>query len=104
MNDVSVLDKVMANPKIKNLGLKKEVISSILNIYNEITFHSLLENGHIDLDNGMSIDIVKISDRIHVLRGITYKSHRKYKLKLSMEEYVYKRIEDYYDKLQEEIL
>jgi hypothetical protein len=104
MKDNNVIDKLMNSPRIKNLGLKKETVVDILKTYNEVAFNTLLENGHIELGNGMIIEVVKLIDRVHVLRGTPYKSSRRYKLKLTMEDIVYKRIEEYYNKLQEEIL
>lgn len=103
MSENTLIDHMMSHPRIKSLGLKKEAISDILKVYNDVTFSSLLENGHIELGNGMIIEVVKLIDRVHVLRGIPYKSSRKYKLKLTMEDIIYKQIEEYYDKLQEEI-
>lgn len=99
----NTIDKVMSHPSIKNLGLTKESILNILSVYDEAVLTDLLENGHIELGNGMIIEVVRLIDRVHVLRGTTYKSNRKYKLKLTMEEILYKKIEEYYDRLQEDI-
>lgn len=99
----SVIDKLMISPRIKNLGLKRETVIDILKEYNDVAFNTLLENGHIELGNGMIIEVVQLIDRVHVLRGTPYKSNRRYKLKLTMEDVVYKKIEEYYNKLQEEI-
>ena len=99
----NVIDKLMNSPRIKNLGLKKESVIDILRDYNEIALNNLLENGHIELGNGMIIEVVQLIDRIHVLRGTPYKSSRKYKLKLTMEDNIYQKIEEYYTKLQEDI-
>ena len=104
MKDNKVLDSLMTNPRIKSMGLKKETVADILKAYNSIVIDTLMENGHIELDNGMIIEIVKLLDRVHVLRGVSYKSSRKYKLKLTMEEVLYRRIEEYYDQLGEDIL
>ena len=104
MKDNGVLSKLMESPRVKSLGLTQESVSDILQSYDDIVFNTLLQNGYIELGNGLIIEIVYILDRIHVLRGIPYKSSRKYKLKLTMEDQVYKKIEEYYDKLQEEIL
>lgn len=97
------ISKMMEHPSIRNLGLKDEIISLIVSIYDSVVLDDLLENGHIELDNGMNIEIVKLLDRVHVLRGISYQSNRKYKLKLTMEDALYKRIEEYYDSLLKEI-
>lgn len=102
-NDL-VIEKLMTNSRIKNLGLKKESIIDILKAYNEIAFNILLEKGQIELGNGITIEVVQLIDRVHVLRGVSYKSSRKYKLKLTMEDAVYEKIEEYYNRLQEEIL
>lgn len=99
-----LINKLMNTPHLRNLGLKKEIVESIVDDYNEILLDELLEKGHIELKNGMNIEIVRLIDRVHVLRGITYKSNRKYKLKLTMEDILYKKIEEYYDKLQEDIM
>ncbi len=104
MKDNNVIDQLMSSPRIKNLGLKRESVLDILKTYNDIAFNTLLENGHIELGNGMIIEVVQLLDRVHVLRGTPYKSSRKYKLKLTMEDVVYKKIEEYYNRLQEEIL
>lgn len=104
MKDNKVLDKLMSNNRIKSLGLKKESIIDILKAYESIAVDHLLENGFIDLGNGITIEVVPLIDRVHVLRGIAYKSSRKYKLKISMEDSIYERVESYYDKLREDIL
>lgn len=103
MKENNILDKLMETPRIKNLGLKKGSILNILEAYNNIAFDYMLENGYVELGNGMTLEIVQLSDRVHVLRGIPYKNSRKYKLKLTMEDTVYRKIEEYYSKLQEEI-
>lgn len=104
MREDKLLDSLMDSPRIKSLGLKKESVLDILKTYNQIVLSTLLDTGHVELSNGMIIEVVKLLDRVHVLRGISYKSSRKYKLKLTMEEYLYRKIEEYYDKLGEDIL
>lgn len=99
-----VLNKLMKHPKVRNLGLKPEAVKAILKAYNDVATTALLENGHIELGNGIIIDVVQLINRVHVLRGTTYQSSRKYKLKLTMEDRMYKKIEEYYDRLQEDIL
>lgn len=103
MRNEQLLNRLMETPRIRNLGLKKEIVSSILDSYDDIVLSILLENGHIELDSGMNMEVVKLTDRVHVLRGVSYKSNRKYKLKLTMENRVYDKIEEYYEKLNEEI-
>lgn len=103
MKNKYLLMKLFSSPKIKSLGVKKEVVFHILKEYNDIAMRHLLENGHIELENGMIIEIVQLLDRVHVLRGTTYKNNRKYKLKLTMEESLYNKIEDYYEQLKEDI-
>lgn len=104
MKDNKVLEALMNSPRVKSMGLKQESVSDILKIYNNIVIDALLENGHIELSNGMIIEIVKLLDRVHVLRGVSYKSSRRYKLKLTMEDFLYRKIEEYYDQLGEDIL
>lgn len=104
MKNNKIVDDMMSSTKIKNLGLKRESLEEILDIYSQCLVNNLLENGYIQLDNGFNIEVVLLLDRVHVLRGIQYKSNRKYKLKLTMEENIYKQIESYYDKLKEDIL
>lgn len=103
MRDEKIIERLMNTKSIRNLGVKKEIVESIIQSYNDIALTELLDKGHIELSNGMNIEVVKLIDRVHVLRGIPYKSNRKYKLKLTMEDILYKKIEAYYDKLQEEI-
>lgn len=103
MKDNQVVSKLMNSPRIKNLGLKQESVVDILKAYNDIAFDTLLENGFIELGNGLIIEVVRLLDRVHVLRGTTYKSSRKYKLKMTMEDEVYRKIDEYYTRLQEEI-
>ena len=104
MKSNDVLDKLMQSPRIKSLGLKRESVIDILKTYEDIAFTTLLENGRFELGNGMNLEVVQLLDRVHVLRGIPYKSSRKYKLKLTMEDTLYKKIEDYYEELKEEIM
>ena len=103
MKNEKISKALMETPTIRNLGIKEEIVDSIINSYNDILLKVLLDSGFVNLDNGMHIEIVKLTERVHVLRGVTYQSNRKYKLKLTMEEELYKKIEDYYDRLQEEI-
>jgi len=104
MKDNQLVDKLMQSPKVRRLGLKKDSVLDILKTYNDIAFDALLEQGHLEVGNGMILEIVQLLDRVHVLRGVPYKSSRKYKIKLTMEQSVYEAIENYYDTLQEEIL
>lgn len=99
----NLLDDLMNSPKIRSIGLKKETVSGILKEYDSIILSHLLDNGYIDLGNGLMIEIVRLTDRVHVLRGVPYKSSRRYKLKLNMDESIYTKIKDYYDKLEEDI-
>ena len=103
MKENEVINNLMKDPSIRRLGLKKDSVVSILKAYSDLALESLLENGNIELGNGLYIDIVKLTDRVHVLRGVPYNSSRKYKLKLTMDNTVYQKIEDYYDALQREI-
>lgn len=103
MKDNTTITKLMQSPRIKNLGLKQEAIVDILRIYNDILLNELFENGRLEVGNGMTLEVVQLLDRVHVLRGVSYKSSRKYKLKLTMEEDLYQKIEEYYDRLKEEI-
>lgn len=98
------LERFMNSPKIKNLGITKETAVEILKEYNDVALNVLLEQGYIELGNGLQIEIIKILDRVHVLRGIAYKSTRQYKLKISMDENIYKKVDDYYTSLMEDIL
>lgn len=104
MKENEILDKLMQSPRVKSLGLKRESVLDILDAHEDIIFTTLLDNGRIELGNGIVIEVVQLLDRVHVLRGISYKSSRKYKLKLTMDNTVYDKIEEYYDKLQEDIL
>lgn len=104
MKNDPVLDSLMKNPRVRNLGLKEELVSSIIESYSELALENLLNNGYITLSNGMTIEIVQLTDRVHVLRGVSYSSNRKYKLKLTMDESLYNKISDYYEKLKEEII
>lgn len=103
MKSDGIINQVMNTPSVKNLGLKKDPIEDIINSYLDIVFEILLENGHIELGSGIMIEVVKLLDRVHVLRGISYKSSRKYKLKLTVSDDIYKKIESYYNQLEEDI-
>ena len=103
MNNEELVDRLVNSPSIRNSGLKREFIEKILDSYRDHLVDIMLENGYINLGNGFIIEIVKLTERVHVLRGVSYKSSRKYKLKLSMEESIYKKIESYYEGLCEDI-
>lgn len=103
MSDLNSVENFLQHPKIVNLGIKKESLIALLKLYNDITLRKLLENGRIEIGNGMILEVVQLLDRVHVLRGTPYSSNHKYKLKLTMEESIYKTIENYYNKLEEEI-
>lgn len=98
-----VIEDLMKHPTIRSLGLTRESIISILRTYNDIALAHLLDHGQINLGNGIDIDVVPLVDRVHVIRGIAYKNHRKYKLKITMDDDIYKTVEEYYNKLREEI-
>lgn len=100
----AILDSLMESPRIRNLGLKEETISDILKVYNNIIIDILLENGTIDLNNGIVLDVVHLLDRVHTLRGINYPNTRKFKLRVTLTDELYKKIEDYYNKLKEDIM
>lgn len=104
MDNKSLVDELMNTKKVKSLGLKRESVVEILESYSDIALDKLLENGHVELGNGLIIEVVQLLERVHVLRGVTYKSSRKYKLKLTMEDKIYNRIEEYYNKLKEDIM
>lgn len=104
MKNPDVLEKMMRSPRIRNLGLKEESVLSILEAYESASLETLLDNGHIDLGNDVILEVVPLLDRVHVLRGVAYKANRKYKLKITMGDQLYNKIEEYYDRVREEIL
>lgn len=96
-----VIDKVVENPKIKNSGLKREVLETILDIYNEATFDVLVNEGYVDIGDYYKAELVKIQPRIHVLRGVEYRSRRNYKLRAYLQPRTYQIVEDFYSELEE---
>lgn len=103
MKNSDLLSKLMQTPRIKSLGLKEESVSDILSAYANIAFETLLENGKLDVGEDITLEIVQLVERVHVLRGVRYPANRKYKLKITMEDDLYKKIESYYERLREEI-
>lgn len=101
MSDDQVLNKLMKTSTVRNLGLKEERVKEILDTYHKVLLDELLDNGHVELSNGMNLEIVRLTERVHVLRGIAYSNQRKYKLKLTMMDELYEQVEKYYDDLQE---
>lgn len=104
LKNPDVLSKLMKSHRVRSLGLKEESLTSIIDSYESALLETLLDNGHIDLGNDIILEVVPLIDRVHVLRGVAYKSNRKYKLKITMGDELYERIENYYDKLKEDIL
>ena len=104
MTNPSVLEKMMNSPKIKSLGLREESVLSIIEAYESAALETILENGHSDLGNGAILEVVPLIDRVHVLRGVAYRANRKYKLKITLGDDLYEKIEKYYDQLREDIL
>lgn len=104
MINKSLVDKLMNSNRIRNLGLKEGTVIEILESYDSIILDTLLENGVVNLGNGITIDVVHLLDRVHTLRGIPYPNTRKFKLKVTLDDNLYNRIADYYNKLKEDIL
>ena len=98
------IERVVDSSFVRNSGLKREFVETILSHYNDAIVSTLLDSGKVELSNGMTISVVHLRDRVHVLRGISYKSNRRYKLKITMDERVYQKIEDHYNQLREDIL
>ena len=93
----------MEHPDIKNLGLRREAIGKILLLYNDLMMRQLIRDSHVELENGFNIEIVPLTPRVHVLRGVTYQSTRNYKLKLTIHSEVYDTINEYYSKFKKEM-
>ena len=102
MKNKVILSKLMKTHNIQRLGLKEESVSDILETYESILLDHLLENGILDI--GVVVEVVPLVERIHVLKGVAYNANRKYKLKLTMDDTTYKKVEAYYNKLKEDIL
>lgn len=101
MKENVLLNTLLEDSQIKNSGLKKEFIASILKKYNDIMIDHLLQYGSVEVGNGFYLEVIPLTDRVHVLRNTVYKNNRKYKLKLTMDDEVYTKISEYYDELKE---
>lgn len=98
-----VITELMSSPIIKSLGIRQDVVENILDTYHDIVLKQLVAAGHIELSNGMNLEVVKLTNRVHVLRGVSYQNTRKYKLKLTMDEDLYAKVEKYYETLLRDI-
>lgn len=95
-----VLTKVSDDPKVKNLGIRPEMIKRILDIYNKSVIGVLVTEGFVDVDEYCRIEVVKTQARVHVLRGKEYQSTRTYKLRAHMQDSMYKMVEESYALLE----
>lgn len=98
MNDLKkVIDATCKRcPKIPD-----NVIASIINTYIEESTKYLMENGYTQFTSDIRIDIVPITKRRYILRGVEYESQRMYKIKATLGERLYDRIYKEYNKFRE---
>ena len=77
------------------------IIQAIITKYNEESIAFMLENGYTNYTEQIRLDIVPITKRRYVLRGIEYESQRLYKLKATLGEELYNEIAKEYEKFRE---
>ena len=99
-----LIEKLHKSFTLKNLSLKSSTIDTVIKEYNKAFMNILLEDGCIDINNGLHLEVVQLEKRIHVLRGIAYEGTRDYKLKATMSNEFYKKLDEYYSDLKKGLL
>lgn len=94
-----LIDSVVSDPSLQNIGLRREAVEKILSLYNKSVVDFLVGEGFVEVEDVFRLDIVKTQPRVHVLRGKEYKSTRVYKLKATMSDDVYERVVESLDLL-----
>ena len=89
-------DRLMSSSSVvKNKGLSEEDVRNLIHDYQEALFNTLLENGYVNFSEAITVEIVRLTPRKHVLRGVTYyNDKRRYKLKVTFWDSFGKRIAD----------
>lgn len=84
--------------------VNKKAIDAIIKEYQESQLDTLVKFGHLYITPEIKLEIVPITPRRYVLRGVEYKSIRLYKIKVTIvDDNFYKRIADEYDMFREDL-
>ena len=95
-----ILEKFANSPVVKSIGLTKDASDRLAKAYLQCCLDTLVENGYANISENFRIDIVKLTKRVHVLRGVTYSSARDFKLKLSIGDPIHDRIKEEYSQYE----
>lgn len=93
------ISKLKNSKIVRGIGLTEDTVRSLVEEYHNLVIASILENGYYSAGENLCIEVVPITPRIHVLRNKTYRSTRRYKLKITIGDDIYKKIEESYDSL-----
>lgn len=98
---VNDLKKVIAATCKRYPKIPDNVVSSIINTYIEESTKYLMENGYTQFTPDIRADVVPITKRRYILRGVEYESQRMYKIKATLGEKLYNRISKEYSQFRE---
>jgi len=91
-----VLENMMNSSAIRDIGLTKDGVKRFIKAYKDSILETLLDNGYVCLDEDIRIEIVRLTKRIHKLRGVNYEGSRNFKLKLSIGNPIHDKICEQY--------
>ena len=96
-------DRFLASPSAKKLHITEDNVEELLTDYREALSQTLLENGYVVFCEGVTVEVVKLSRRVYVLRNkVYYNDKRRYKLKISIWNSVYDKLTASFKDLEED--
>lgn len=96
------LSKVQEVLRSQGRTLSKENLSLILEASSKGLLESLRESPTVHIAPFGWFEVTPLAKRIHVLRGKTYESHTRYKLKLYMAKDLLDSVSEIYDQYRED--
>lgn len=69
--------------------------------YSETLVEFLVQNGYVQINEDLRLEVIPIQPRHYVLKGNKYNSSRSYKLKASMGNPIYDKVVERYDQFRE---
>lgn len=96
------LSKVQGVLRRQNKTISKESLSLILEASSKGLLEALRESPTVHVAPFGWFEVTPLARRIHVLRGKTYESHTRYKLKLYMAKDLLENVSEIYDQYRED--
>ena len=86
---------------IKKYKISPEDVETLIHDYQESVLNTLLSYGYVQVSDNLRLEVVKLKQRKHVLRGQAYDNWRKYKLKAKMNYTLHGRVAETFNELLE---